>query len=504
MSRKTATCLVQLAQPSGVELNAQLVLDQKPTRQDQKLKTLSQYVQKYPSGWKKRLELADLLYAIGSWEQAVEEYRQVIERQPQLIDMRLKLGKILQLMGREAEAIAVYESALPLIRNQATQHHIGGLIEVCRGEIQRAIGAFESAASLEPDNPAHRLALGQVQMGIENAVAALLAFDAVLSLNPDEIIALIHSYDALIAVGDFQKAEQRLRRLLELAPDHFQVLKRLADRRCKMRLVSGEEGKQTKKIIGSVLRLTPDAADAHELLAYYHIFRGKQEKGVAVLQQFTEKYPNSPGGWYHYARCLFYIGENQGAAEAILNAYRLYPNDCEIYRALCEILPTAGRLDELRPLVEEMRSRFPQRWSVWVTAGRVLVESFKDIERGCTVSAKGPQLQPQLADAWFRHGRVLALAGRHREAVEALEQGWHLLPEEGDYLRSVPAAMWLGESYQVLGDDGTSRRWWEEACQGAKELMEFNPATAHYWHSRALDALGGCDGCDVGIAKVKN
>ncbi len=106
MSRNTATCLVQLAQPSGVELNAQLVLDQKPTRQDQKLKTLSQYVQKYPSGWKKRLELADLLYAIGSWEQAVEEYRQVIERQPKLIDVRLKLGKIFQLMGREAEALS--------------------------------------------------------------------------------------------------------------------------------------------------------------------------------------------------------------------------------------------------------------------------------------------------------------------------------------------------------------------------------------------------------------
>ncbi len=92
-----------------------------------------------------------------------------------------------------------------------------------------------------------------------------------------------------------------------------------------------------------------------------------------------------------------------------------------------------------------MLERFPKRWSVWATVGRVLVESFQDIERGCRVSAKGTQLQPQLADAWFRHGRVLTLAGRHREAVEVLEQGWQVLPQEGSAQQSVPAAVWLLE-----------------------------------------------------------
>ena len=55
------------------EPDIHLVLDEKPTRIDQKLKTLSQYVQQYPSGWKKRLELAKKLSAMGRIEQAVEE-----------------------------------------------------------------------------------------------------------------------------------------------------------------------------------------------------------------------------------------------------------------------------------------------------------------------------------------------------------------------------------------------------------------------------------------------
>ncbi|MFN6499292.1 MAG: tetratricopeptide repeat protein [Nostoc sp. DedQUE01] len=490
MSNNLATFLVQFSQPSGVEMNAYLLLDEKPTRQDQKLKTLSKYMQQYPQGWKKRLELAELFYQMGRWEEAIDEYRQVIERQPRLIDVQLQLGKILHLMRREAEAIEVYENALPLSRNEATRQHLSGLIEACKGDTQAAIIAFESAASLEPDKLVHWLALGQVQMGIENTVAALQAFDAVLSLNPNDIVALILSYDALMAMGNFQAAGQKLSRVIELAPDDFQVLQRQLDERCRMRLVSGEQGKQTKKMIGSALQQAPNAPEFHKILAYYHILRGDWAQGVGVLAQFTQKHPNNPSGWYYYGRCLADTGENEAAAEAILKAYHLYPHDCEIYRALCEILPAAGRLNQLRPLVDEMLERFPERWSVWATAGRVLVESFKDIERGCKVSVRGTQLQPQLPDAWFCHGRVLALAGKHQDAVEVLVQGWQFFPEKGDYLQSVPGLVWLGESYRMLGNNAASRRYWQEACLQAEELMEFDPATAYYWQGRALEQLG--------------
>ncbi|MEG4115155.1 MULTISPECIES: tetratricopeptide repeat protein [unclassified Microcoleus] len=521
MSRNTALRVVSLTQSSGVELNAYLVLDEKPARIDQKLKTLSEYVQQYPSGWKKRLELANLLYAMGRIEQAVEEYRQVIDRQQPLIGVRLQLGKLLQLMGREVEAVAVYESALANARNQATRQHISGSIALCRGDTQAAILAFESAASLEPNNAAHWLALGQVQRGRGDAVAALRSFDTVLSLNPDDVVALIDSYDASQAVGNVRQAQRRLSKVLELAPGDFRALKRLADTRCRMRLVSGEEGKQTKQMISSVLQLAPDAADARELLAYYHVFRGESANGIGVLERFTEEHPNHPRGWYSYGRCLFHTGEYQKAAEAMLKAYRLYPQDCEIYRALCEILsltsppvpldPSSATLKKggtslkvpldrgdlgrsnnqviLASIVEEMLDRFPDRWSVWTTAGRVLVESFQEIDRGCAVSVRGTQLEPQLPDAWFCHGRVLALAGKHREAVEALAQGWQLLPEDGGYLQSVSAAVWLGESYRVLGDEVASRKWLEKACQ-SQELMEFDPAMACYWQGRALLRLG--------------
>ncbi|BAZ33092.1 tetratricopeptide TPR_2 repeat protein [Cylindrospermum sp. NIES-4074] len=500
MSRNTAISLVQFTQFSGLELNTHLVVEEKPARKQQKIITLSKYVQKYPQGWKKRLELAGLHYEIGNWQQAVAEYRQVIERQPQLIDVHLQLGKILQLMGLEKEALEIYEKALLLSANEGTQNHINGLIAICRGESQKAIIAFNLAAALEPDKVVHWLALAQVYQGRENPLGTLSALEQVLSINPDDVVALIYSYDALMAVGDIQTARGRLSRVIALAGDDFRVLQRQIDQRYQMRLVSGEEGKLTKKMITSALRQAPHGAEAHNSLAYYHIFRGDWAQGVEVLAKFTAEHPNHPYGWYYYGRCLFHTGEYQKAAQMMGKAYHLYPDDCEIYRALCEILPIVtspptpllqgeGSKTTLASIEEEMLKRFPERWSVWVTAGRVLVECFKEIERGCQVSEQGTQLHPQLADAWFRHGRVLALAGKHQEAVEALEKGWHILPA-GGCMQSVPAAVWLGESYQVLGDVEASKGWWEAACVGCQELRALNPAAADYWLGRALVGLG--------------
>lgn len=512
MSGNNFSYLVPVTHSSGVELNVHLVLEEKLTRQEQKLNTLSQYVEQYPSGWKKRLELANLLSVMGNWERAVQEYSQVIQRQPQLIDVRLKLGKLLQLMGREAEAIAVYQSALPLCDNEGIEQYINGAIAICRGDSKKAITALETAANLQPDNAAYWLVLGQLQMGGENPVGALSAFEMILSFNPDDIVALIHSYDALRAVGNLQEAQRRLHKLIVLAADDFRVLQRQLNERCAMRLISGKEGKETKKIITSALRQYPHGAEAHKSLAYYHIFRGDWKEGLEVLAEFTAQHPNNPHGWYYYGRCLFETGEYEKAAEMMLKAYHLYPDECEIYRALCEILPLVkmtslpltfplkkgvegtlqtkeGNNITLASIVEEMLERFPQRWSVWAIAGRVLVECFKEVERGCLVSEKGTQLQPQLADAWFCHGRVLALALKHREAVEALEKGWEFLPT-GGYLQSLPAAVWLGESYRELKDVGASRRWWEAACEGCQELKAFNPAIADCWLGRALVGLG--------------
>lgn len=297
MSRHTFTRSLTISQASGIEVNINLVLPEKPVREAQKLKTLTKYVQRYPSGWKKRLELADLLYGMGKWSEAVEQYSQVIERQPQLIPVQLKLGKILQLMGREKEAIEVYKTSLSLLCHRkfsspglsnvtqsqmANKAHIVGLIEICLHNFPKAVKAFSLATTFEPDNPSHWLALGKVQKSIGNNIDALKAFEAILCRYPDDLIALINIYDTLMALGKrnnqwYEKAQERLNQAIILAPDNYQVLKRQIENRFRMKLVSGKEGKQTKQLLNTLLKQAPNSAVAYQLKAYYYQVREELE-----------------------------------------------------------------------------------------------------------------------------------------------------------------------------------------------------------------------------------
>ena len=411
--------------PNQVQIDVYLTTE---STQEQKLKkqvALTNYIKKYPSGWKKRLELANILYSLGEWPSAIKEYQKVLIKNPKLIEVWLKLGHIFYLQGTKNKAIHAYESALSLSSNQTTQQQIKGLINVAQRHYQTAIKSIQTATKINPHNPTHWLSLGLTYLQVESPVAALQAFEKFLTLQPNDLKALQYSHDALLAMGKIDKAQKKLNIAQQLAPDHINVLERVINHRLRQRLVQEKEGQITWELIEQVQQLAPDVINTKCLQAYYHLFRQDIPQGLAILETFINNHCYNPGGWYHYAHYLFYIGQRQEAAKAILTAYQLYQTDWQINRSMCEILPSVGEVERLRvrTLLTDILDNFPERWTVWVTTGRVLVEHFQEIEQGSYLSAQAIDLQPQLPDTWFHHGRVLSIGGKYREAIEILQQG---------------------------------------------------------------------------------
>ena len=379
MSRNFTSCMVKLSPSSGLNLNAYIALKQKPQRQEQRLQTLNKYVQKHSSGWKKRLELADLLYETGQWLKAVSEYYRVIKGQANLINPRLKLGKILNLMNRKEEAALVYTEALELAKKEASKQHLIGLIESCKSNFQEAISAFKSATVLEPKKIVHWMALGQMQMREEHLIDALASFETILSLDPENFMGLIYSYDLLLALGNLAKADKCLNKATEIAPQDIQTLKRLIANRHRKNLVLGSEGKHTKKLIKLLQKKAPRTPEFNNLLAQFYILRGEQAKGINISKQFLTENSHNPYAWYYYSQRLFDLKKYEAAAEAIMKAYQLSWQqnrycEGEIYRTLCEILPLAGREEIVQEIIPEMLELFPNSGNRWVTAGRASVQ----------------------------------------------------------------------------------------------------------------------------------
>lgn len=101
-----------------------------PTKRElQKLRTLRAYVQRHPSGWKKRLELADQLYRLGYTDEAIGNYRQVLTRQPRSLRVMLHVGQLLQLEGYNAEAAYMFRQALELASTTETQRQIALMLQ---------------------------------------------------------------------------------------------------------------------------------------------------------------------------------------------------------------------------------------------------------------------------------------------------------------------------------------------------------------------------------------
>lgn len=484
----TRLLLIRLA--GGVERQVYLALGHKPVRQRQKIETLRTYVHKHPSGWKKHLALAEMLYTQGHWQEAMAIYRQVTQKQPRCLAAWLQLGDMLHHLGREDEAIAVYEHALPYASAAPTQHHVQGLLAACQRQPAAALQAFAAAASLQPDNVAHWQALGLTHLDADHPIEAVDAFAAALQRRPDDLITLTRSHAALCMLGRHSEAERHVTRALAIAPDHVLALTLLAEHRSRKRWVQGEAGKQTRELIRRALHLAPEAPDVQASLAHYYISRGEWSRGLATLQRCVHQHPHSPDAWYHYAHGSFRTGRTPGAATAIMRAYQLEPNRVAILRAAGDILHAAGRHRECTSVLEDMLQRFPAHWSVQASAARLLVQHADAQERACIISARGTELQPQLAPAWFSHGYVLKLASRYHEAIAAFTTGWTRLPHGEGYAQATPAALWLGECYWASGNLAKALAWCKKAARLARKLMPCDPAMAFYWQGKAWLALG--------------
>lgn len=322
---------VQVTRPTGVEISHHLSLYRYPTRLEQKLNKLQKYVERYPNGWKKRLELADVLVGMGHIEQAVENYQEVLVKRRGLLEVYLQLGKLLHLMGRTDTAIATYQRALEVV--PYSREHLSGLIATCRGQNHTAMKEFEAATSKQPHHAAHWHAYGLIALTLAQPERALHAFDQALKLNPNDLVALTHSCDALLALGHHQEAESRAQKALELDKHNALALLRQADARANQGLLRHQEGTETRRLLRKAHQLAPHAPDVADSQARYHILRSEQKKGLNLLRTFAHSHPNAPFAWYHYAHWLSYCGDAQAAKEAISKAYELHPNDVAIGRA---------------------------------------------------------------------------------------------------------------------------------------------------------------------------
>ncbi len=241
--------IVIAPQAPGMDREIPVFLPLKPTWRGKGFVSIIRYIAKHPGGWKKQLELAQILYAVGIWNLAEQEFRHVLKKNRRSFPAWMLLGNILMESGRSEEADDLFRKAASLVYLDASRRYLAGMSAMCRGEDAEALAAFEDACRLSPSSVTLIHARGICLFRTGNYKAALRLFGDILAERPDDIVSLAYSCEAFILLDRPEEAGKCAERMLRNNPyDFFALLRKLElDRR---------KGVVKKKEWKRLLRLT--------------------------------------------------------------------------------------------------------------------------------------------------------------------------------------------------------------------------------------------------------
>ena len=196
---------------------------------------------------------------VSAWERddfesALTTFREVLDEHPYFADVHNKAGLCLAMLGRMDEGLKHFEEAIKLNSAYAEAHLNRGIVLTEMGRHDEAQAAFNRAGELDtrdsvtfPSDVGNRIAVTYAQLGDLYLVAnhpkeAAKHYKAALEIRPRFMDIRSKFAEALIELGDLNRAREELDTILEARPGFVGarirlgvVLHRLGDNQAAVR-----------------------------------------------------------------------------------------------------------------------------------------------------------------------------------------------------------------------------------------------------------------------------
>ncbi|MEW6282983.1 MAG: tetratricopeptide repeat protein, partial [Candidatus Eremiobacterota bacterium] len=155
---------------------------------------------------------------------------------------------------------------------------------------------------------------------------------------------------------------------------------------------------------------------------------GRAEEAVAAYERALELAPQDARLWVRLGQARLDLGQNPEALKALDRALELDESNWEAWSnrglALCNLDRLEDALESYdRALVHE--SEHP----AILGNKAVALEVMQELDRALECAARWIELQPEQAEAWLCHGRILDKLDRREEAQASLDKALSLNPE---------------------------------------------------------------------------
>lgn len=233
--RHKTAWVINVSPITGADREALVFLPIKPNWHKKGFASFLKYISQHPEGCKRQMELGQMLYVSGLWDQAEKIFCRVMKKRPRFFLAPMLLGEMLMESERTDEAYDIFQEAGSQAYRDSSRLFMSGMAAMSRTRAQDAIDCFEKAAGLEPENLTFSHAKGICLFRTEQYSRALEFFRNILAGSPQDIVSLVYCCESSILLNQPAQALEYLDRILMNNPLDIYALKRkskLAELRC--------------------------------------------------------------------------------------------------------------------------------------------------------------------------------------------------------------------------------------------------------------------------------
>jgi Flp pilus assembly protein TadD len=221
----------------------------------------------------------------------------------------------LVVVARADRAIAAIDRALQARPDNASLHALMGTTLARAYRSTDARSAFKRALAIDANHPEALGGMAALAGAGGDTESAVELFDRAAEIEPGDQVYAYAAAQLLLAAGDRNAAEARLRAIVRLSAGHPGARNDLA----WLLATEGRELDLALSLASEASRLRPESATL-DTLGFVHIERGENLEAVSALERAVAFPGGSPTVHYHLAIALGRLGKTERERERLMRA----------------------------------------------------------------------------------------------------------------------------------------------------------------------------------------
>lgn len=222
------------------------------------------------------------------------------------------------------------------------------------------------------------------------------------------------------------------------------------------------DARRAEQLSREVVEQVPNASDAVHILGLALHEQGKYAKAAEQLLHALVLDPDEPDAWLHLAGVREAAGQYPEAIAAYEMAQKQAEDDpakaSHILHLLARAQMRAGRYADASDLWAQRIAENPSDKEAWLAHGKVLSES-NQLKQAAELYQRAVLQIPDFFDAWICLGNALRGLGKPIEAADAYRRALEIQPNSALCLGNLAA------TFLDLGDFRQACAWYEQAIQ---------------------------------------